>query len=152
MNRADVETTDMMSSLHIEVPMTPAEKAVADQIKYWRPVPEKNVMPNRWFKGKGSKYLTFTPDEGAFNNKRYGFEAVIIWAAITGRTLVMPPVHDYAFGDYFDLSDLARVVHVIPATEFFQRMELTQPGFLDDHTDVRNAIKSGTPLTKEQFR
>ena len=34
------------------------------------------------------KYLTFEPDIGAFNNKRLHFETTILFALVTGRTMV----------------------------------------------------------------
>ena len=37
------------------------------------------------------KYVTFEPDVGGWNNIRMQMELVIVFAAATGRTLVMPP-------------------------------------------------------------
>jgi hypothetical protein len=56
------------------------------------------------------KYLTFEPDIGAFNNKRLHFETTVLFAYVTGRTLVLPPPVVYGFGDYFDVKDVAKVV------------------------------------------
>ena len=37
------------------------------------------------------RYLTFEPDTGGWNNLRISFENVLVLAAATGRTLVLPP-------------------------------------------------------------
>jgi len=40
---------------------------------------------------KRRRYLTFEPDTGGWNNLRISFENVLILAAVSGRTLVLPP-------------------------------------------------------------
>jgi hypothetical protein len=37
------------------------------------------------------KYITFEPDVGGWNNIRMQMEVVLVFAAVTGRTLVIPP-------------------------------------------------------------
>jgi hypothetical protein len=37
------------------------------------------------------KYITFEPDVGGWNNIRMQMELVLVFAAVTGRTLVIPP-------------------------------------------------------------
>ena len=45
-----------------------------------------------FFKKKGeTKYLTFEADMGGWNNIRMSLEIVMIIAAASGRTLVLPP-------------------------------------------------------------
>ena len=55
------------------------------------------------------EFVTFESDGGAFNNKRVGFESVVVFAIVFQRTLVIPPQLEYAFGDYFDLPALSKV-------------------------------------------
>ena len=43
-----------------------------------------------FFKGE-TKYLTFEADMGGWNNIRMSLEIVMIIAAASGRTLVLPP-------------------------------------------------------------
>lgn len=37
------------------------------------------------------RYLTFEPDTGGWNNLRMSFENLLLYAAVSGRTLVLPP-------------------------------------------------------------
>jgi hypothetical protein len=37
------------------------------------------------------KYITFTVDRGGWNNVRMSMEIIFVIAAVTGRTLVLPP-------------------------------------------------------------
>lgn len=84
------------------------------------------------------RYLTFEPDTGGFNNMRISFEVVVILAAMSGRTLVLPPeqvmylLHPKKgdkregrrqYTDYYNLTDnidLMRYVPIISAEEFLQ--------------------------------
>ena len=89
-------------------------------------------------KSSRRRYLTFEPDTGGFNNKRMSFEVVIILAAMSGRTLVLPP-EQYMYllqpkagdkrkgrrqlTDYFNLTDnisFMRHVPIISSEEFLQ--------------------------------
>ena len=36
------------------------------------------------------KYVSFEPDEGGFNNVRMSLEIIIVFALVTGRTLILP--------------------------------------------------------------
>lgn len=89
-----------------------------------------------WAKMRG-KYLTFEPDTGGWNNLRMSFENILIYAAVSGRALVLPPdqniyLLDPKKGDkrkgrnYFDLfnltehTELLRRVPILTAKEFLE--------------------------------
>jgi hypothetical protein len=89
-----------------------------------------------WAKMRG-KYLTFEPDTGGWNNLRMSFENILLYAAVSGRALVLPPdqniyLLDPKKGDtrkgrnYFDLfnitehSELLRRVPILTAKEFLE--------------------------------
>jgi hypothetical protein len=72
-------------------------------VSYWREETEqdkKYVSPfsvttnsQKYFKGNKltTKYITFEPDAGGWNNIRMQMEIILVLAAATGRTLVIPP-------------------------------------------------------------
>ncbi len=69
------------------------------------------------------KYLAFDADMGGFNNILMNFEIMVVLAALTGRTLVLPPPRPfYLLGaaprlltDFFDRQALARFIEVLGA-------------------------------------
>jgi hypothetical protein len=87
-----------------------------------------------WAKMRG-KYLTFEPDTGGWNNLRMSFENILIYAAVSGRALVLPPDQNIYLLDpkggrkgrnYFDLfnltehTELLRRVPILTAKEFLE--------------------------------
>ena len=88
----------------------------------------------------GEKYLTFEPDKGGWNNIRMAMETVLVLAAGTGRTLVLPPEkgmyllkkgqgnqkNTFTFQDFFELDSVAaehRGFNVITMEEFLKRQK-----------------------------
>jgi hypothetical protein len=77
--------------------------------------------------------------QGGFNNIRMSMENILVFAAATGRTLVLPPPeHIYllrsvrSFADFFPLlsESFKRRVEVITSKEFFS-METEKGGYLE---------------------
>jgi len=80
------------------------------------------------------KYITFEPDRGGWNNIRMNLEFIFIFAAATGRTLVLPPAAPLylmnkdkeekhkGFGDFFPLhtKEFDKRVTVITMEEFLE--------------------------------
>ncbi len=96
---------------------------------------------------KRRRYLTFEPDTGGWNNLRISFENILILAALSGRTLVLPPEQSMylldpkrgdkrggnrQYTDYFNMtenSEFLRRVPIISAEEFL-RLEGGDDGFV----------------------
>ena len=86
--------------------------------------------------GPPEKYVTFEADQGGWNNIRMQMETVLVFAAATGRTLVLPPdqgmylldkgkghQNAHHFSDFFPFERLKRdrVVDVISMEEFLAK-------------------------------
>jgi len=115
---------------------------IASEMIYWSDIPSDSdyVSP---FKKKGeTKYMTFEPDGGGWNNIRMAMETVVVMAHATGRTLVMPPQQrmyllgrgtkehkkHFGFADFYhleSLSDEHRGLEIITMEEFLKREALT---------------------------
>ena len=89
------------------------------------------------------RYVTFEPDRGGWNNIRMSLEIVMVFAAATGRTLVLPPdtpfyllskdggggakgagkKRHHGFADFLDLESpaLRRQLDMMSMTEFLER-------------------------------
>ena len=98
-------------------------------------------------KTKRRRYLTFEPDTGGWNNRRISVENILTLAALSGRTLVLPPEqsmyllqpkrgdkrHGYRqYTDYFNMTDnseFLRRVPIITAEEFLS-LEGGDDGFV----------------------
>lgn len=69
------------------------DKDVEDMI-YWQDIPEDANFESPFKRvGPETKYLTFEPDEGGWNNIRMAMETAVTLALAMGRTLVLPPEH-----------------------------------------------------------
>ncbi len=80
------------------------------------------------------RFLTFEPDLGGWNNIRMSLEILVVFAATTGRTLVLPPkspmnllghgqTYARSFADFFPLDhpELQRHVKIITMKEFIEQ-------------------------------
>ncbi|KAL3785701.1 hypothetical protein HJC23_008734 [Cyclotella cryptica] len=90
------------------------------------------------------QYVTFEPDRGGWNNIRMAMEIIFVFAAVTGRTLVLPPDTPFyllgnkegdrgrkhhGFADFMNLDkmELRREVEIVTMKEFLER----EAGFAD---------------------
>jgi hypothetical protein len=104
---------------------------VLAEFQYWNPA----LLKSEFSRKLKHRYVAFDVDLGGLNNVRLVLEYVAVIAAITGRTLVLPPPQgwyllDYgpkhrpgesgrtSFSDLFDIPALREVVPVITTAEF----------------------------------
>lgn len=112
----------------------------ADLVTFWRPMTTRDYEYKNPFKieGEEEKYCTFEPDVGGWNNIRMQMETVLVFAAATGRTLVLPPDQpmyllnagkghqkEHSFADFFPFDLINQVVPVISMEEFMRREGVT---------------------------
>jgi hypothetical protein len=114
-----------------------------DRLEYWKkkasPKDLAYVPPLKKV-GPSPKYVSFEPDVGGWNNIRMQMETVLVFAAATGRTLVLPPDqpmylldkgkgHENAhhFSDFFPFERIAQdhVADYISMDEFLSREAIT---------------------------
>ena len=103
---------------------------------------------------KSKQYMTFEPDTGGWNNVRMSMEIIFVFAAATGRTLVLPPDQPLyllkadskkkqrGFGDFFALDDLnlSATVEVITTEEFLRRESGKDGMFYVEDKDVMEKV------------
>lgn len=105
-----------------------------------------------------TKYLTFQPDSGGWNNIRMSMEIIFVMAAATGRTLVLPPKAPFyllgygeagarSFGSFYDVDkpSFQKQVKVITMEEFFER-EGRPGGLLNITVKEYNDLKNVSQL------
>jgi len=114
-----------------------------------------------------TKFVTFSPWRGGFNNIRMSLEMAVAFAAATDRTLVMPPeMNMYLRGkssltSYFDYEDLRRGISVVTYDEFydlvdFGRFQHERPNARQPHSTVERYYEGlskmpGVYNTKEHW-
>lgn len=114
-----------------------------DRLQYWktqRSAADLNFIPPLSSVGPVDKYVTFEPDVGGWNNIRMQMETVLVFAAATGRTLVLPPdqgmylldkgkghQNAHHFRDFFPFEKIISdgIVKVIEMDEFLAREGMT---------------------------
>jgi hypothetical protein len=106
--------------------------AVLEAISYWShvklaPAEWQQAFPRASAAGEPDKYVTFEVDGGGWNNIRIAFEWVWVAAAVTGRTLVLPPPSSWYlldsgtashYFDYFAESELCQLVRCLTTEQF----------------------------------
>ena len=106
-----------------------------DEIVYWNdPQGDRDKQFVSPFATEPNHYLTFEPDPGGWNNIRMSMEIIFVLAAVTGRTLVLPPKAPMyllgigkdnvrSFGDFYNLDhpEFKRRVNVITMETFLER-------------------------------
>ena len=110
----------------------------ADLVSYWKfPTKEDAAYVTPYKTDGPTKYVTFEPDVGGWNNIRMQMELVLVFAAATGRTLVLPPDQPmyllnkgkghqkaHSFADFFPFDFIRERVPVIEMKEFMENVAL----------------------------
>lgn len=106
---------------------------VLAELKYWNP----RLLEGQFDQINLHRYVSFDVDQGGLNNIRLVFEYIAVIAAITGRTLVLPPPQPWyllnngpqhlgkkegvtSFAEMFDVPALQQVIPVQTAREFIR--------------------------------
>ncbi len=119
---------------------------------YWRS--EKLPVLHSFSSETLDQYVTFEVDRGGLNNIRMAFEYVVVIAAVTGRTLVLPPSQPWyllnfgpihldkeqetcEYKDIFDIDALSLAVPTITTEEFIhlKKDSLGIPEQFEDWSD-----------------
>lgn len=102
------------------------------------------------------KYITFEPDRGGWNNIRMSMEIIFVFAAVTGRTLVLPPdtpfyllgnkdgdrgSKHHGFADFIDMNGIKRQIDIITMKEFLEMEADTKDGRLSSLPKGRTGEK-----------
>ncbi|CAM9100150.1 unnamed protein product [Chrysoparadoxa australica] len=108
-------------------------KDAINDISYWHKDPSQvwDYKAPYGVTEKEPKYVSFEVDAAGWNNRRLSFENLFVFAAVTGRTLVMPekmhiPMMGKSMLDFqsfypLHLAHEAGVVEIISVGEFFER-------------------------------
>jgi len=112
----------------------------SELLTFWKPPTLNDLKYRSPFAdtGPNPKYVTFEPDVGGWNNIRMQMELVIVFAAATGRILVLPPDQPmylldkgkghqkaHSFADFFPFDYINKRLQVITMDEFMAREAIT---------------------------
>lgn len=110
----------------------------AEEMVYWRDVREDASYKSPFH--DPSKYMTFEPDGGGWNNIRMSMETVLAMAHAMGRTLVLPPEQrmyllegneerrHFSFQDFYPMEQIAKEhkgLDIITMEEFLVKVAMT---------------------------
>lgn len=98
-------------------------------------------------------FVSFESDLGGWNNIRMAFETIVVFAAATGRTLILPPSSPFyllawgeqgarTFGSFYDMDLLARRIKIISTSDFLEQHGKSILGLTDEE------MKDLAPLAK----
>ena len=138
-----------MAGLNCDKYGGPSQEVAAEMV-YWSDIPSDATYTSPFANyGPKTKYLTFEPDEGGWNNIRMSMETAVVLALAMGRTLVIPPTQPiyllwnddksknnrFTFKDFFHFDTIMEehpALQVITMEQFLKREAMT--GRLKDKT------------------
>lgn len=102
-----------------------------NNLEYWN----ESLIEAQLPQSRAHRYILFDADHGGLNNVRLAFEYVAALAAITGRTIVLPPCSSWylinhgplpeehqggttEFSDLFNITALGKAIPVLSTSEF----------------------------------
>ena len=118
----------------------PSHSAAANEMVYWSDIPSDNAHVSPFY--DSTKYMTFEPDPGGWNNIRMSMESVLAMAVAMGRTLVLPPSqgmylldqdehekdNQFSFHNFYHLESIAKEhggLNIISMKQFLQEQAMT---------------------------
>lgn len=129
----------------------------SQEMVYWKDLQDDNGYQSPFYDPAVTRYLTFEPDGGGWNNIRMSMETVLAMAVATGRTLVLPPSQRmyllgtvaFSFADFFPLHKIAEEhpgLEVITMQTFLERVsptlqDMPLPGNRTDWGGDTNGVK-----------
>ena len=111
------------------------------------PQPNQTKQPEEYF-------LSFVPDRGGWNNVRMSFENMVVLAAATGRTLILPPKQPVyllglgeagakSFGHFLSISStLSKRIPIMTTSDFVKQHLSTILKIPDNETELRLEIQA----------
>ncbi len=75
----------------------PDNLRAAEEMVYWSDIPSDSTFVSPFKRDDAEQYVTYEPDYGAFNNMRMTWENVVVFAIVTGRTLVLLPEREFPY-------------------------------------------------------
>jgi hypothetical protein len=122
-----------------------SDLGAATTLYYWRHQKVKAVNYNYWPRATNAKYLAFKSWHAGFNNERISLELAFIFAALTNRTLVLPPgyrhynLKNFMYEKFFELEDMNVAMPVMTYKDFAEQEGIT--GSYDNIAEKATILK-----------
>ena len=91
----------------------PDDLTAAEEMVYWLDIPSDSTFVSPFKHNDEEQYVTYEPDYGAFNNMRMTWENVVVFAIVTGRTLVLLPERRFPYIEDVSLFIIAQKIHIL---------------------------------------
>jgi hypothetical protein len=85
---------------------------IAQEMVYWQDITSDSKYKSPFLEPNVTRYMTFEPDGGGFNNVRMALETVLAIAHASGRTLVLVSTRDCRLASEAELFS-SHILHII---------------------------------------
>lgn len=142
------DSSHRVAGLSCEAYGGPSDLEAAEMV-YWKDIPSDANYRSPLATPETS-FLTFEPDEGGWNNQRMGLETAVMFAVLTGRTLVLPPEQEmyllwnakdsskhknsFTFNDFFHFKSVAEEHQGLRVLTFEQFLKETMGKLVSQKT------------------